>query len=154
MFYAICGYFVMQSISKEKKICNVFVLIGIFVCAYVFQLLMYSPIHFFSNHTPKSIDDAVFSLYKSPCIMLMTAIVFVLLKISKLPHSRLVQIIGENTLGIYVTHGLFMRVLPLFLGLDNLCVRHLLLFVLSLVLSLLFSYLMSLNKYTRFFFSL
>ena len=154
VFYAICGYAVMQYISKENKICNIFVLMGIFVCVYVFQLLMYSPIPFFSNHTPESIDDAVFSLYKSPCIMLMTAVVFIVLKISKLPQSRLVQIIGENTLGIYVTHGLFMKVFLLFLSFNSLFVRHLVLFVFSLMLSLLFSYLMSFNKYTRFFVSL
>ena len=157
VFYAICGYAIIKVGKldfKELGTYRFFILLAAFVGAYAFQLLMYSPIPFFSNHTPNSIDDAVFSLYKSPCIMLMTAIVFILLKNSKLPQSRLVRIIGENTLGIYVTHELFMKISLRFLSMDSAFLKHFIIFVFSLFLSAILSYLLSSNKYTRFFVSL
>ena len=86
--------------------------------------------------------------------MIMTAISFMALKMANLPQNRLIQIIGENTLGIYVTHGLFMKVARHFLNVDNPILMAFILFVLGFVLSVLFSYLMSTNKYCRFFVSL
>lgn len=154
VFYAVCGYSILLIDFKEQKNSRLFVLLAIFICAYAIQLLMYSVYPFFSNHTPKSVDDAVFSMYKSPCIMIMTAISFIALKIAKLPQNRLIQIIGENTLGIYVTHGLFMKVAIYFFNVDNPILMSFILFILGFVLSVLFSYLMSTNKYSRFFVSL
>lgn len=154
VFYAVCGYSILLSDFKGQKNSRLFILMAIFICAYAFQLLMYSAYPFFSNHTPKSVDEAVFSLYKSPCIMIMTAISFMALKMANLPQNRLIQIIGENTLGIYVTHGLFMKVARHFLNVDNPILMAFILFVLGFVLSVLFSYLMSTNKYCRFFVSL
>ncbi len=154
VFYAVCGYSILLLDFKEKKNLRLFILMAVFVCAYAFQLLMYSAYPFFSNHTPNSVDEAVFSMYKSPCIMIMTAISFFALKMANLPQNRLIQIIGENTLGIYVTHGLFMKVARHCLNLDNPILMSLILFVFGFVLSVLFSYLMSTNKYCRFFVSL
>ena len=154
VFYAVCGYSIISIDFKKQKKIWLFILLAVFICAYAFQLLMYSAYPFFSKHTPESVDEAVFSLYKSPCIMIMTAISFIALKMAKLPQNRLIQIIGENTLGIYVTHGLFMKVARHCFYVDNSILMSLILFVFGFVLSVIFSYLMSTNKYCRFFVSL
>lgn len=154
VFYAICGYAILTFVPKKNKKSRIILFIVSFVIIYAFQLLMYSDIPFFSKHTPKSVDDAVFTMYKSPCIMIITAIAVCLLKLSNLPYSRIIEIIGSNTLGIYVTHGLFMKVFRLFFRFDNFYFDHFLMFVFGLLLSLAFSYVMSKNKYTRFLVSL
>ena len=134
-------------------VCIILILIAI-VILYLAQLLMYSDINWFPKHTPGDVDAAVFSIYKSPFVLLISVSIVLFLKTVDLPQNLVVTFLGNNTLGIYVTHSLFMRLARHFLLFDSLFCTRLVIFLSGLLCSSILCFLMSKSKYTRFFISL
>ncbi len=171
VFYAVAGYVLVSDLSfgelfKEKKgiaqkwheknsglwagiFCVLF-----FLALYSVQQLMWVNIPFFARHTPSRVDDAVFIMYRSPFVMLMTIIVVYTCKKVFQKEQKLIMIIGSNTLGIYVTHCLFMSGFQSVISLPNPFLSRTIVFALSFVSSLLFSVVMMKNKLSRFFVTL
>lgn len=150
VFLALCGY----GVIRYNKKFSVILLFAGFIVLYLFQLLMFSNIGFFNRHTPESIDDAVFSMYKSPFVMLMTLILTQLLKQSQVARNQFVEFLGSNSLGIYVTHSIFMRIAFRYFVFDSQFINKCIAFFFSLSLSMIFCFFMSRNKMSKFFISL
>ena len=156
VFLALCGYIIISHNSgfahrKIRLLCLAFI-----VVMYLSQMLAYSGIPFFSKHTPDDIASATFSFHKSPFVMLMALAIVLTLKYTKLSYNRLIEVIGQNTLGIYVTHGFFMRFARVFASeyINSQFIGKLIEFVIGFSLSLILSVLLSKNKYTKFLISL
>ena len=150
VFCAICGFAIIRTPIKI----NTVLLLLSFIILYFLQQLMYSDIPFFNKHTPDSVDEAVFSLYKSPLVLFMTVILFQFLKQANLTRNRFIEFVGSNTLGIYVTHGSFLGLVRQTSLFNNPFTDKLFVFLFGLSMSLFLCYLFSKSKYTRFLISL
>lgn len=152
VFYALCGYLIITT-EKEKKI-KAKTLFLVIVVFYLSQLLMFSNLHIwndlFIRHTPKDLDSAVFSVYSSPLIMCMVVFIVLLIKRINPVQNKIVSIISSNTLGIYVLHGIIMRLLRAHISVSSIFFGDAIMFIISFILSLGLSYVMQKNKVTRF----
>lgn len=171
VFYAVAGYLLVSNLScdniiKERKAVaqkwfgknnrlwvGIFIVV-IFLVLYSVQQLMWMDIPFFARHTPSRVDDAVFAMYRSPFVMLMTIVVVYACKKKFHKESKLIMLIGRNTLGIYVTHCFFMNAFQSIIPLSSPILSRIILFVLGFICSLLFSIVMMKTKVTRFFVTL
>lgn len=171
VFYAVTGYSLVSNLScgniikegkavaqkwfgKNNRLWVDFFIVVVFLVLYSVQQLMWMDIPFFSRHTPSRVDDAVFAMYRSPFVMLMTIMVVYACKKIFHKESKLIMLIGSNTLGIYVTHCLFMNAFQSIIPLFSPILSRIILFVLGFICSLLFSIVMMKNKVTRFFVTL
>ena len=139
---------------KVNKRFVIIILVSLFVTLWIGQLFMFVGPKFFTRHTPVDNDAAVFLLYKSPFVMLMVGVVVVLLKTLNLSRNRFVEFIGSSTLGMYVSHGVFMSLSRTFVMFCDTRVINMVTFVSGFVLSLLFTWVMSKNKFLSFFITL
>lgn len=171
VFYAVAGYVLVSDLScseqiKEKNALvkkwiekNNGLLLGsicvlFFIVFYSFQQLMWTDIPFFVRHTPERVDDAVFVMYRSPFVMLMTIIVVYAIKALFHKESKLIVLVASNTLGIYVTHGLFMGLVQSAIPSSGSFVSEIFVFFGGFICSLLFSFVMMRYRITRFFVTL
>lgn len=147
LFYAIAGLGIVS--GRFDKINTKLIFVAAILC-FLFQLLMYVPLpltDFFTRHTPNTLDVSVFSMYRSPFVMIQTVCIVLLLSRINVKENRMVSYIGNNTFGIYVMHGLFIGLFRLY-GEDNNIIHYLAPFV-AVILSCFVIYILSMNKYTK-----